>query len=109
MILKKDLEKALNSLKIGTINFSEGVFAKGSNAYLDAARWEIGTQIVNINGKSAIVEISKIEPARNKTFNEARGAVINDFQKQLENNWLSKLRQKFGVQVNEEELGKLAK
>lgn len=106
---KKDLEKALNALKIGNISFSEGTFAKGSNPYLDAARWEVGTQIVNVNGKKAIVDISKIEPARNKTFNEARGAVINDFQKQLETNWLNKLRQQFGVQVNEEELRKLAK
>jgi peptidyl-prolyl cis-trans isomerase SurA len=64
---------------------------------------------VNVNGKKAWVEISKVEPAHNKTFAEARGAVINDSQKQLETNWLNRLRQKFGVQVNEEELKKLAK
>ncbi len=106
---KKDLEKALNGLKIGDINISEGAYSKGANTYLDAVPWTVGNQVVTVNGKKAWVEISKIEPARNKTFAEARGAVINDFQKQLETNWLNQLRQKFGVQVNEEELRKLAK
>jgi len=106
---KKDLEKALNNQKIGTISIADGSFAKGSNAYLSAAKWEAGIQQVNVSGKKAIVKIDKIEPARIKTFNEARGAVINDFQKQLETNWLNQLRQKFGVQVNEEELRKLTK
>jgi peptidyl-prolyl cis-trans isomerase SurA len=106
---KKDVEKALNALKIGSITLMEGAFAKGTNPYLDATRWQVGNQVVNVNGKKAWVEISKIEPTRNKTFAEARGAVINDYQKQLETNWLNSLRQKFGVQVNEEELKKLAK
>lgn len=106
---KKDLEKVLNNLKIGRITISEGSFAKGANAYLGAARWEVGTQAVNVSGKKAIVKIDKIEPARMKTFNEARGAVINDYQKQLETKWLNQLRQKFGVQINEEELRKLSK
>jgi peptidyl-prolyl cis-trans isomerase SurA len=106
---KKDVEKALNALKIGTITLTEGALAKGANAYLDATSWQAGNQQVVVNGKKAWVEISKVEPARNKTFAEARGAVINDYQKLLETNWLNRLRQKFGVQVNEEELRKLAK
>ncbi|MFN8345330.1 MAG: peptidylprolyl isomerase [Spirosomataceae bacterium] len=106
---KKDLEKALNGLKIGTIAFTEGAFAKGTNAYIDAAPQQTGKQIVNVNGKKALVDITKTEAARTKTFTEARGAVINDYQKQLETAWLARLRQKFGVTVNEDELRKLAK
>lgn len=106
---KKDLEKALNAQKTGVISITDGAFAKGTNAYLNAGRWEAGMQQVNVNGKKVVINIEKIEPARIKTFNEARGAVINDFQKQLETNWLNQLRQKFGVQVNEEELRKLSK
>lgn len=106
---KKDLEKALNALKIGKINIVDGTFAKGSNSYVDAARWEVGSQTLTQDGKKIWLEISKIEPARVKTFTEARGAVINDYQKQLEQNWLERLRQKFAVKINEEELRKLAK
>ncbi|WP_428661579.1 peptidylprolyl isomerase [Runella sp.] len=106
---KKDLEKALNALKLGDILITEGAFAKGTNRFIDAARWEIGNHSVNVNKQKVWVAISKIEPPRIKTFAEARGAVINDYQKQLEKNWLSQLRQKYSVQINEEELRKLAK
>ncbi|AEI51120.1 peptidylprolyl isomerase [Runella slithyformis] len=106
---KKDLEKALNALKLGTVLLTEGAFAKGTNRYIDAARWEVGNHTVNFNNQKIWISITKIEPARIKTFAEARGAVINDFQKQLEHNWLNQLRQKFVVQINEEELRKLAK
>ncbi len=106
---KKDLEKALNALKLGNILITEGAFAKGANRYIDAARWEVGDQLVSVNKEKVWVSIAKIEPARIKTFSEARGAVINDYQKQLERNWLTQLRQKFAVQINEEELRNLAK
>lgn len=105
----KDLEKALNAQKMGTVLLTEGAFAKGTNRYVDEVRWEVGHHTVKDNNQKVWVSITKIEPARIKTFAEARGAVINDYQKQLERNWLNQLRQKFAVQINEEELRKLAK
>jgi len=59
------------------------------------------------NCKVMRVKIEKIEPARNKTFTEARGTVINEYQKELEKQWLSGLHQKFPVKVNEQELEKI--
>jgi peptidyl-prolyl cis-trans isomerase SurA len=53
------------------------------------------------------VQIQKIEPARPKTFAEARGSVINEYQKVLEKQWMEKLQQKFPVKVNEQELEKI--
>jgi len=106
---KKDLENALNGLQMGKITISEGTFAKGINPYVDATSGQVGNRFLSLNGNKAWVEISKIEHARPKTFNEARGAVIKDFQQQLERNLLDKLRRQFPVQVNEEEVKKLVK
>ena len=50
--------------------------------------------------------IDRIEPARAKTFAEARGTVINDYQAMLEKQWLAQLRQTYPVKVNEEEIQK---
>lgn len=105
----KDVEKALNALKIGKVSINKGLFAQNNNEFLSKATWQVGTQYVVYNGKKAWVEISKIEPARLKTFGEARGAVINQLQRNLEKNWLEQLRQQFPVQINEEELKKLIK
>ena len=107
--VKKDVEKSLNALLMGTLTVSEGIFAKGSNRFLDAATWQAGNQMVRADGKKAWIEITKIEPARPKTFSEARGTVINDYQRQLEQEWIAKLKQQFPVQVNEAEVKKLVK
>jgi peptidyl-prolyl cis-trans isomerase SurA len=106
---KKDLEKSLNALQMGTVNIETGVFVKGANPYIDAVNWKVGNQTLKLNGKNVWVEMSKVEAARVKTFAEARGAVINDFQQQLERDWLAKLRQEFAVKINEEEIKKLVK
>ncbi len=44
-----------------------------------------------------------------KTFAEARGTVINEYQTTLEKQWLAQLRQTYPVKVNDDEIRKLAK
>ena len=44
-----------------------------------------------------------------KSFYEARGLVINDYQQYLEVEWIKALRAKYSVKVNTDELKKLAK
>ncbi len=59
----------------------------------------------------SVVKVNKIEPRRTKTFEEA----IPDFapeyqemmQKKLESKWMSRLREKFGVEIYEKELDKV--
>jgi peptidyl-prolyl cis-trans isomerase SurA len=80
------------------------------NSYLDGVDpWKPGTTILHPAGRAVALTIVRVEPARAKTFAEARGAVINDYQAVLEKQWLAQLRQKYPVKVNEEEIKKLAK
>ena len=44
-----------------------------------------------------------------RKFEEARGLVINDYQNELERNWLSQLRAKYPVKVNDKVLESLIK
>jgi peptidyl-prolyl cis-trans isomerase SurA len=89
---------------------TEGVFARGANPYLDqAGPWKPGTTVLHPSGKAVSVTINRTEPPRAKTFAEARGSVINDYQAVLEKQWLGQLRQKYPVKVNEEEIRKLVK
>jgi peptidyl-prolyl cis-trans isomerase SurA len=55
------------------------------------------------------VHISSIEKPRIKTFEEARGLVISDYQSYLEKEWLDELAKKYPVKLQEEELKKLIK
>ncbi len=49
---------------------------------------------------------TKKEP---RSFEEARGLVINDYQAQLEKNWVSTLKQKYPVKINQAVLEDLVK
>ena len=92
------------------VTITEGLFAQGMNRYLDAIeQWKAGTSILHPGNKAVSVTIARIEPARAKTFAEARGSVINDYQAVLEKQWMAQLRQKYPVNVNEEEMRKLIK
>ena len=112
---KEDVAKVINSkyqLPSGEpmVTIIEGAFPKGANTYLDGVgTWKAGTTTVHRDDKAIAVMIDRIEPARAKTFAEARGNVINDYQTMLEKQWLAQLRQKYPVKVNDEEIRRLAK
>ena len=56
----------------------------------------------NIDGTSTFVMYVNIyEPNQQRTFEEARGLVINEYQQELEKNWIAALRKKHPVKVNE--------
>ena len=92
------------------MKISEGLFPAGANPYVDQLNPVApGTTILHPTGKAVAVLVDHIEPARTRTFAEARGLVINDYQAILERQWLEKLRTKYPVNVNKEEIGKLIK
>lgn len=107
---RKDLEQAMNREAPGSVRITEGYFAR-DHPYFKEALWEVGDQRIPpaLDGKALAIQIQKIEQPRPKTFAEARGSVINAYQKILEKQWLDSLKARFPVQVNEEELNKLTR
>ncbi len=92
------------------VEISEGLFAPGTNPYIDQLNPVApGSTVLHPTGKAVAVLVDRIEPARAQTFSEARGAVINDYQAILERQWLARLREKYPVNVNPGEMRKLAK
>lgn len=59
--------------------------------------------LINENdGTSMLVIILKMYPAsQQRSFEEARGLVINDYQSFLEEKWIEKLKLKYPVKINE--------
>ena len=102
----KDVQNIYNSERPDAVMIQDGYFTK-ENPLLVKAKWETGEQTVSGSNYTSWIKIEKIEAPRLKTFNEARGIVINEYQKELEKQWLSKLHQKFPVKVNDQELEKI--
>ena len=64
----------------------------------------VGTSTVvnSTDGTDTVAKILKIYPAnQQRSFDEARGLVINDYQNELEDKWIEELKKKYPVKVNE--------
>jgi peptidyl-prolyl cis-trans isomerase SurA len=103
-----DVVRQFNEKTPDRLRYEAGTFKKGDNALLDGATWKAGKQTLpQKNGRVVQLDVARIEPARPKTFEEARGAVINDYQGYLETVWLTELRRQYPVVFNDEEVRKL--
>ena len=116
----KVAEETMKALKKGK-NWSELAEEQSASATLqaDSGRYEIsqiiGTNyatmptagtytaiVTNVDGTATFVKyVTLYEPNQQRNFEEARGLVINEYQMELEKEWLAKLKKKYPVKVNE--------
>jgi peptidyl-prolyl cis-trans isomerase SurA len=62
------------------------------------------------DGTAGFIKIIQLHPAnQQRSFEEARGLVINDYQNVLEEKWIAELKKKYPVKVDEGGLGELVK
>jgi peptidyl-prolyl cis-trans isomerase SurA len=74
----------------------------GANYAVAPTRNSYTSIVTNIDGSATFVKYVNIYPAnQQRSFEEARGLVINDYQQVLENKWLAALKKKYPVRVNE--------
>ena len=105
----KELEKYFNENAPLTLQVTEGVFQKGENEILNNVEWKEGSYTHTKGDRTHYVIISKVEEPRLKTFEEARGLTISDYQSHLEQEWIESLKKKYPVTINEAEVQKITK
>lgn len=91
----------------GEVNifFTSGILEKGHQALPSSYKFEKGiSRIYKHNNSFVIVEAKEIFPESLKTFDEAKGSVIGDYQAYKEKNWLESLKDKYKIIVNQEAL-----
>lgn len=62
------------------------------------------SKIFKHNDAYSVIEIKEVLPKMPKSFEEAQGNVISDFQVQKEKNWLANLSNKYKVVINKDAL-----
>lgn len=96
-----------DSIKLATyitdqkIKTEKGRFEKEEKALLGKITWAKGTYTAENNGIYYLVVVKQILPPGPKTFDEARASIISDYQNSLEQSWLTQLRVKYPVKINE--------
>ncbi|RZJ64101.1 MAG: peptidylprolyl isomerase [Flavobacterium sp.] len=113
--LKQGKDAAFIKSKLNTadkVNVIEksGMFEKDSEVLPKLNKWKTGvSDVVKDGNYYFVVKIAKTLPAGPKTLEENRGRVINDYQQQLEANWVGELKKEFKVSVNNEVFQKVKK
>lgn len=109
--ISKMLKSGVNSKglkEMGSIVVSEGLFENNDREIPSKVKFERGvSKIYKANNHYVVVNIKKVVPSSQKEFDEVKGSVINDYQVQLEKDWLSALKAKYTVVVDEKILAEV--
>ena len=103
-----EIKEALN--KDGKVNviFTKGVMEADNKALPKNFKFQKGqSKVIKHDYSYRIVVVKEIHPKSLKTFEEAKGPIISDYQNYKEETWLKSLRDKYKISINENVLSKV--
>ena len=104
------IKSELNKNNIQNIIVSSGKFTKEDKALPEGFIFKKGISEIYIQNESYhIVLVKEVLEATEKSFNEAKGRVISEYQEVVEKNWITNLRSKYAVDVDQKTLKKVKK
>jgi peptidyl-prolyl cis-trans isomerase SurA len=97
------IKEKLNTKDKVQVMTNIGVFEEGNEALPKSLKFEPGiSEIIKEGQYYFVVKVNKVLPAGEKTLEECKGKVINDYQQFLEQNWVENLKKEFTVKVNQD-------
>lgn len=101
----KNIVSRINRESQLNVSLKTDKFPINETPYLREKSWKDGVlEMVEEDGIYYIVQVIEVLPSTEKTFQEARGAVIQDYQQFLEKTWLEELRDRHVITVQNEVL-----
>lgn len=100
LILQGNEQKIKESLNGGKIKTESGYYKKGDKAVFSKINWSVGVHEAENNGMYYLAWLKELLPPGNMTFEEARPAVISDYQTFVEKQWVEQLKKKFTLKIN---------
>lgn len=91
----------INKTNTNGVTKRDGKYAHGENEVIEKTGWKTGlSENIKFLSQTYIVDMYKILPVTPKSLEETKGAITADFQTYLEKEWISSLRNKYPVQIN---------
>lgn len=98
-ILNGDTLKQADLKKFTSVT-NKRIYKAKDSQIIDQISWTQGVQEAEVNGTYYLVEVTRLVPPGNQSFEEAKAAVISDYQEALEKQWLGTLKKKYPVKIN---------
>jgi peptidyl-prolyl cis-trans isomerase SurA len=95
------IKEKLNLDKKVEIMENQGIFEEGNEVLPKNVKFVVGVSDVEKKGDYFFVtRVNKVLAAGEKSLEDCKGKVINDYQQYLEENWVSDLKKEFTINVN---------
>lgn len=102
------IKKAINTSGQVNVSFTSGEMDKNHQALPKNFKFKKGiSKIMKHNEAYIVAKVTDVLPQTQKTFKEAKGKVIGDYQNFKEENWLKELAFKYTINVNQDVLKKV--
>ncbi|MCT4628424.1 peptidylprolyl isomerase [Winogradskyella sp.] len=99
------IKASLNSDSQKNIIFTKGIFNTNDSKLPSNIEVKEGlSNLYSHNEAFHVLDVKAVLPAGDKTLEEAKGHVINDYQQEIETNWINELYNRFKVEVNQKAL-----
>jgi len=109
-VASEQIKEKLNTKDKVQIMTNTGVFEEGNEALPKNLKFEIGVSEILKEGEYYFVaKVNKVIPSSEKTLEECKGKLINDYQQYLELGWVDDLKKEFTVKINQEVFDKVKK
>ncbi|MBK9223792.1 MAG: peptidylprolyl isomerase [Flavobacterium sp.] len=106
----EQVKEKLNTNDKVQIMTNTGVFEEGSEALPKNLKFATGvSEILNEKEYYFVALVNKVIPTGEKTLDECKGKLINDYQQYLEQNWVDDLKKEFSVSVRQDVFEKIKK
>lgn len=100
----KEIKEEFNSHDNQKVEIRKGIYLKGENSMVDNHAWGMNKKIEE---RRPYFIIGKKIPPQNKSLEEARGAVLADYQNYLEEQWIKRLRERYTIDVHQKVLNEI--
>jgi peptidyl-prolyl cis-trans isomerase SurA len=103
---EKEITAEVNKTSQLNLQVESRVFNKGENEYVDR-NWTPGTSIdfISKENKHVIVVTNKLLKPEPKSYQDSKGMVTADYQTWLEKEWITALKGKYPVNIDQAVLG----
>ncbi len=102
---EEEISEALNTEEKQNVIFTKGTFATDDSTLpSDFVVKEGVSEVYKHNEAFHVIDVKTVLPAGVKTLEETKGSVINDYQSEIETNWINALHERFKVEVNKKAL-----
>ncbi len=103
LIEEGDEKKVLEFVASERIRAEAGYFTQSDKPLLQQIPWQKGVYSLENNGMYYLAWLKEILQSGTMAFEEARPALISDYQVYLEKGWINQLKSKHTVKVNEKQ------